>query len=55
MGATKAGLKVEYALDMRTYEKGVKISNAEMDSLGIIGDGFHLDWNYTIKPRQPEI
>ena len=48
---TKAGLKVECALDTRTYEKGIKISDAEMELLNIEGDDFHPEWNYTIKPR----
>ena len=48
---TKAGLKVECALDERTYEKGIKVSDAEMASLDITGDTFHPEWNYTIKPR----
>ena len=51
---TKTGLKVECTLDMRTYEKGVKVAAAEMDSLDITGDAFQPEWNYTIKPRQPE-
>ena len=50
---TKTGLKVECALDNRIYEKGVKVSNAEMASLDITGDTFHPEWNYTIKPRPP--
>jgi hypothetical protein len=48
---TKAGLKVECALDTRTYEKGIKISDAEMQLLNIEGDDFHPEWNYNIKPR----
>jgi len=48
---TKAGLKVECALDTRTYEKGIKVSDAEMEMLNIEGDDFHPEWNYTIKPR----
>ena len=48
---TKAGLKVECALDTRNYEKGIKISDAEMELLNIEGDDFHPEWNYTIKPR----
>ena len=48
---TKAGLKVECALDERTYQKGIKVSDAEMASLDITGDTFHPEWNYTIKPR----
>jgi hypothetical protein len=51
---TKTGLKVECALDTRTYEKGVKVSDAEMASLDISGDEFHPEWNYTIKPRPPQ-
>jgi Rhodopirellula transposase DDE domain len=49
---TKTGLKVECLLDTRTYEKGIKVSNAEMAGLNIAGDAFHPEWNYTIKPRQ---
>jgi len=52
---TRAGLKVECALDERTYEKGIKVSDAEMRSLEITGDTFHPEWNYTIKPRQTRI
>jgi hypothetical protein len=50
---TKTGLKVECALDERTYTKGLKVSDAEMKSLNITGDAFHPEWNYTIKPRRP--
>jgi hypothetical protein len=49
---TKTGLKVECALDKRTYEKGIKVSDAEMATLNIKGDDFHPEWNYTIKPRR---
>jgi hypothetical protein len=49
---TKTGLKVECALDTRSYEKGVKVSDAEMASINITGDPFHPEWNYTIKPRR---
>ena len=48
---TKTGLKIECALDERTYEKGIKVSDAEMAALNITGDDFHPEWNYTIKPR----
>lgn len=52
---TKTGLKVQCALDTRTYQKGVKVSDSEMASLDITGDEFHPDWNYTIKPRRPDV
>jgi hypothetical protein len=48
---TKTGLKVECALDTATYQKGVKVSDAEMNTLDIQGDAFHPEWNYTIRPR----
>ena len=49
---TKTGLKVDCALDTRTYQKGIKVSNAEMKSLNITGDRYHPEWNYKITPRQ---
>src|SRR5512145_718551 len=48
---TEAGLKVECALDERTYEKGIKVSDQEMAALDIRGDTFHPEWNYTVHPR----
>jgi hypothetical protein len=50
---TKAGLKVESVLDTRSYQKGIKVTKAAMRRLNIIGDQFHPEWNYTIKPRPP--
>jgi hypothetical protein len=49
---TKTGLKIECAIDERTYEKGIRIKKAEMKLLAIEGDAFHPEWNYTIKPRR---
>ena len=51
---TKTGLKVECALDTRTYTKGIKISKAQMRTLDIRGDKFHPEWNYTVHPRLPK-
>ena len=48
---TKAGPKIESALDTRAYEKGIKVSDAQMKALDIQGDSFHPEWNYTIRPR----
>jgi Rhodopirellula transposase DDE domain len=48
---TKTGLTVACLLDERTYQKGIKISNATMRALAIEGDAFHPEWNYAIKPR----
>src|SRR5208282_509044 len=51
---TKKGLTVRCELDANKYEKGVKVSDAEMAALNIEGDAFHPEWNYTIKPRRRE-
>ena len=34
-------------------QKGIKVSDAEMQRLEITGDTFHPEWNYTVRPRQP--
>jgi len=50
---TKAGLRIECALDERAYQKGIRIKKSEMKLLDVVGDAFHPEWNYTIKPRNP--
>ena len=50
---TKTGLQVRCELDPRAYPKGIKVSDAEMDTLNITGNAFHPEWNYTIAPRVP--
>src|ERR1700745_4358655 len=51
---TKTGLKVASALDTRTYQKGIKVTAAQMKSLNIRGDKFHPVWNYAVIPRTPD-
>ena len=41
-------------LDENTYEKGTKVSNAQIASLNITPADFHGEWNYTIAPRKPD-
>jgi hypothetical protein len=48
---TKTGLKVECALDKRSYPKGIRIPKSAMNLLDITGDAFHPEWNYTIRPH----
>lgn len=48
---TKTGLQVDAVLDQNLYSKGIKISDEEMDSLNIIRDPFHGEWNYSIEPH----
>ena len=50
---TQTGLKVESVLDTRSYQKGIKVSDAAMKCLDITGDQFPPEWNYKIKPRPP--
>ncbi len=49
---TRTGLKVRSGLDTGTYPKGVKVGDAEMETLYLQRDAFHGDWNYTLIPRQ---
>ena len=47
---TRSGLKVKALLDTRTYEKGQKVSNQQIQELNLHGHSFHPDWNYTLSP-----
>lgn len=51
---TDTGLTVACQLDANAYEKGIKVSDAEMASLNVKPDSFHGEWNYTIAPRKPD-
>jgi len=48
---TPAGLKIDAALDSRTYPIGMKVSDQELDDLNLEKDDFHGEWNYTICPN----
>jgi hypothetical protein len=54
---TSTGLKVYARHDPGEYEKGIKVTDAELASVNIVRDEFHPDWNYTIHPipRDPLI
>ena len=49
---TKKGLKVQCAVDMNSYPKGVKVSKQDLQALNLVPDAFHGEWNYEIKPHQ---
>jgi hypothetical protein len=51
---TEKGLTVQCRLDENTYDKGIKVSDAEMARLNIRPADFHGEWNYTIQPRKPD-
>ncbi len=48
---SQAGLKVRAAIDNTPYPKGVKVSDAELDTVQITPDPFHGEWNYVISPQ----
>ena len=50
---TKTGLKVLSELDTRTYAKGLKVSDQEIERLNLTRDPFHGEWNYELHPRRP--
>ena len=49
---TRNGLIVKAALDTRSYETGIKVSDEHMATLSLTRAEFHGDWNYTIRPRK---
>jgi transposase len=51
---TAKGLTVQCRLDENAYEKGIKVSDAEMAELNIKPAEFHGEWNYTIEARKPD-
>jgi hypothetical protein len=53
IGATRTdtGLEVHCWLDEDQYDKGRKVTNAEMNELFIKRDAFHGEWNYELHPR----
>ena len=52
---TKTGLTVQAHLVTKTYKRGVKVPNCEMDALDIRRHEICPLWNYTIYPRLPSL
>jgi hypothetical protein len=48
---TKKGLVIRTAVDTNEYAKGIKISDSEMETLALVREEFHGEWNYTLYPR----
>jgi hypothetical protein len=48
---TQTGLSVEASLDYASYQKGIKVSDGEMEKLNIKRNTFHGEWNYSLAPR----
>ena len=51
---TTKGLEVRCALDENQYEKGRRVTDAEMAALHLSRHEFHGDWNYTLSPSEVE-
>jgi hypothetical protein len=47
---TSTGLRVYARVDPGEYEKGIKVTDAEVAAVNIVRDEFHPDWNYEIRP-----
>lgn len=47
---TKEGLKIRCELDTKTYPKGIKVPDAQLEKVNLKKHKFHGDWNYTISP-----
>jgi hypothetical protein len=48
---TKKGLKIQTAVDVNEYAKGIKITDQEIKTLALQREEFHGEWNYTLHPR----
>ena len=48
---TNTGLAVTCVLDEAIYESGIKVSDEAIDSINIVRDGFHGEWNYRVHPQ----
>ncbi len=47
---TRAGLDVYARLDEGVYPKAIQVTDEELAAVRLVGDAFHPEWNYTIKP-----
>jgi Rhodopirellula transposase DDE domain len=48
---TTNGLEVYARLDEGTYPDKIRVTNAELKTVNIVGHEFHPEWNYIIKPH----
>jgi len=57
IGATtsSAGLELHARLDERSYERGVKVSDAQLAAVNLTRDEFHPEWNYVIHPSDRSV
>lgn len=48
---TSTGLKVYARLDDGSYPDKIRVPDNDIQAVNLHGDPFHLEWNYTIKPK----
>ena len=49
---TKTGLVVRARIDRTVYERGIRVPQEVMDSLEIVRNDFHGEWNYLVRVRR---
>ena len=49
---TRAGLTVKSAVDDTFYEKGITVSDKELERINLKRHEFHGEWNYTIRRKR---
>jgi transposase len=49
---TRTGLRVRSELDTSDYPAGLRVTDADMETLYLRRDDFHGEWNYSLLPRQ---
>jgi len=49
---TKAGLKIRTALNTRQYQKGIRISDKQMQNVNVKYFTQRPEWNYAISPLE---
>jgi hypothetical protein len=48
---TLKGLKIKSKVDLEAYEKGIKVTDTQLEKINIKQNEFHGEWNYTIAPN----
>lgn len=49
---TKRGLSIKALADEGKYEKGIKVSDEELNQVNLTKEAFRGEWNYTIAPKR---
>ena len=48
---TKTGLEIVCKVSYKDYPLGVKVSDSDFDSINVLRNDFHGEWNYSVLPR----